>query len=206
MGDFVAYPYGTYAGLDLELGAYTGQNQVGFVWPQGLADPQFDFWSPLGVLLDNSGFTGDSTPTYAAVRWGLTHADRNRSMKGQITNVMADRERYRLLKEEAESKERVLITSEVGLRAFGFRDTIMFDGRELSWEVAIPPDTLYGFNYQNIEMRSRYAKIVESEGPFYDYYTQAHNAVVKSRSNLRYSSPRNFVKWLKTTAVPAAPA
>lgn len=202
--DYVAYPEGTYAGLDVELGAYTGANQTGYVWPNGLADPQYDFWSPLGVILDNTAFTGGSTPTYDAVRWGLTHADRNRSMKGQITNVMADRERYRQLKDEADAKERIVTTSEVGLRAFGFRDTIIFDGRELSWEVAIAPDTLYGFNYQNIEMRSRYAKVVESEGPFYDYYTQAYNALVKSRSNLRYSSPRNFVKWLKTTAVPAA--
>lgn len=201
--DLVAYPKGLYAGLDMELGAHAGAQQSGYVWPNGLADPQYDFWSPLGVLLDHTAFTGASTPTYDAVRWGLTHADRNRSQKGQITNVMADRERYRLLKDEAESKERVLVTSEVGLRAFGFRDTIIFDGRELSWEVAIAPDTLYGFNYQNIEMRSRYAKVVESEGPFYDYYTQAYNAVVKSRSNLKYSSPRNFVKWLKTSAVPA---
>lgn len=205
-GDFVAYPYGTYAGIEMELGEYQGSNQTGYVWPAGLSDPQYDFWSPLGVMLDNTTFTGGSTPTYDAVRWGLTHADRNRSQKGQITNIMADRERFRLLKEEADTKERIIVTSEVGLRALGFRDTINFDGREVSWEVAIAPDTLYGFNYQNIEMRSRYAKLMESEGPFYDHYTQAYNAVVKSRSNMRYESPRNFVKWMKTTAVPAAPA
>ena len=38
--------------------------------------------------------------------------------------------------------------------------------------------------------------IFKSEGPFYDEHTQNYNAVVYTLSNLRFSSPRNFTKWL----------
>ena len=204
--DKVAYPYGTYADLDMRLGAYGGANHSGLIWPAGLSDPQFDFWSPLGVITDHTDFVASATPLYDAVRYGLTQADRSRSLSGQITNVMFDRDGFSSLKSQAETKERIIVTSENGLRALGFKDTIIFDGRELSWEVAIAPETGYGFNFANIGMRSLYPQLTNPEGPFYDYKEQAYHGIVKNLSNLMYKSPRNFAKWLTTTAAGNAPA
>ena len=143
-------------------------------------------------------FSG-SSPTFAlqgdeAMRFAIIHAQRNSSQNGQITNIMLARDLFMDLLNLIDEKERIQITSEHQLRALGFKNTVNFDGIEVSWEAAIPTGVGYGLNYDNIELKSMDDALLRSEGPEYDIHSQAFNAVVSTLSNLKFSTPRNFFK------------
>ena len=180
------------------LGNYGGEQESGTGWPNGIADSEYDFWSPLIVNYTSSAFDG-SANTFAAqgdeaMRFAIIHAQRNSSQKGQITNIMLGRELYMDLLNLIDDKERIQITSEHQLRALGFKNTVNFDGIEVSWENAVPTAVGYGMNYDNIELKSMDSSLLRSEGPEYDIHSQSFNAVVSTLSNLKFSSPRNFFK------------
>lgn len=212
--DYVAYPADTYADLSTTLGNYGGEGDPSLAWPEGVCDPEFDFWSPLIVAYDSSAFDG-SADTFAAqgdeaLRFGIIHGQRNSNTNGQITNILLDRTLYYQLLNLLDSKERILISSENELRAMGFRNTVVFDGVTVSWEAAIPAAGTgvsgvsgsligYGFNWSNMELRCMYDTMFKAEGPYYDEHTQRYNAAVKTLSNLKFNSPRNFVKWCQAT-------
>ena len=96
----------------------------------------------------------------------------------------------------SDDKERIQITSEHQLRALGFKNTVNFDGIEVSLELAVPNGIGYGLNYDNIELKSMDESLLRSEGPEYDIHSQSFNAVVSTLSNLKFSSPRNFFKLM----------
>lgn len=198
--DKVMYPNTTYAGLSTELGAANGENESGKVWPEGIADPEFDFWTPLIVNYTSSAF-GDSTHTFAAqgdeaMRYAIIHSQRNTSMEGQVTNIWLARNLYMDLLNLQTSKEQINITSEHSLRALGFKNVLNFDGIEVSWEAGVPYGVGYGMNYNTVELKSMDDTLLRTEGPEYDIYTQAFNAVVSTLSNLKYASPRNTFKLI----------
>jgi hypothetical protein len=93
-----------------------------------------------------------------------------------------------------------MITDENSLRALGFRDTVNFDGTEVTLEHSVPDGAAYGMNYENITVRSLYGQLLNSEGPQYFMEDQAHKAVVAVLGNLKFKSPRNFFKVVDTTA------
>jgi len=130
------------------------------------------------------------------MRFAIIHAQRNSSQNGQITNIMLARDLYMELLNLIDEKERIQITSEHQLRALGFKNTVNFDGIEVSWELAVPSGIGYGLNYDNIELKSMDESLLRSEGPEYDIHSQSFNAVVSTLSNLKFSSPRNFFKLM----------
>ncbi len=40
--------------LRMDLGNYGGDNESGETWPNGVADPEYDFWTPLIVIANSS--------------------------------------------------------------------------------------------------------------------------------------------------------
>ena len=117
-----------------------------------------------------------------------------KEMKKEVTDVhIGDTVKVHMRIVEGE-KERIQISSEHQLRALGFKNTVNFDGIEVSWEAAVPSTVGYGINYKNIELKSMDDSLLRSEGPEYDIHSQSFNAVVSTLSNLKYSSPRNFFK------------
>ena len=201
--DITGWPAATYAGISTTLGTYGGENESTEVWPKGIADPEYDFWSPLLVNYTCTTDTelGATTNTWAgqgdqAMRYAIINAQRNSSKNGQITNVMLARDLYMELLNLFDVNERIQITSEHNLRALGFKNVLNFDGVEVSWEAAIPGGVGYGLNYDNIELKSMDSSLLRSEGPEYDIHSQSFNAVVSTLSNLKFSSPRNFFKLL----------
>lgn len=198
--DKCGYPNDTYAGLSTILGNYGGEQETGAVWPDGVADPEYDFWSPLLVNYTSSAFNG-AADTWAAqgdeaMRYGIINSQRNSSMDGQITNISLARNLYNDFMNLIDNKEQIQVTSENGLRALGFKSVIIFDGVEVSWEAGVPTSTGYGFNYNLMELMSMYPNLLKSEGPEYDIDTQSYKAVVSTLSNLKFKSPRNFFKLL----------
>lgn len=203
--DYVAWPSGTYAGLEMELGEYQGENESGAIWPDGLADPEYDFWTPLIVMYTSSLF-GGTADTFAAqgdeaMRFAIIHSQRNLQMDGQVTNIWLNRTLFMQLKNLFDAKEEIPISSEHSLRALGFTNVISFDGVEVSWEAGIPSGVGYGVNINHVELKGMEDTLLRSEGPVYDIHTQSYNAVVSTLSNLKFASPRNFFKLIDHTAV-----
>ena len=204
-GDKIGAPAATYAGLSCALGNYGGSQESGTGWPNGIADSEYDFWSPLIVNYTSTAFDGTladgstAANTFAAqgdeaMRFAIIHAQRNTSQNGQVSNIMLGRDLYMDLLNLIDEKERIQISSEHQLRALGFKNTVNFDGIEVSWEAAVPTAVGYGINYKNIELKSMDDSLLRSEGPEYDIHSQSFNAVVSTLSNLKFSSPRNFFK------------
>ena len=198
--DIVGYPNDTYSGLSTVLGNYGGENESGQYWPDGIADAEYDFWSPLVVNYTTThADLPSSTNTWAgqgdeAMRYAIINAQRNTSKNGQITNILLARDLYMGLLNIIDTKERIQISSEQSLRALGFKNVLNFDGIEVSWEAAIASGVGYGINYDNMELKSMDESLLRSEGPEYDIHSQSFNAVVSTLSNLKFSSPRNFFK------------
>lgn len=204
-GDIFGYPSDTYAGLVTTLGNYGGENQSGNVWPLGIADAEYDFWSPL-VLNANSTASvfPASTNTFAGqgdevMRYGLINAQRNSSKDGQLDTIVLDRSFYTQFLNLIDDKEQINITSENSLRALGFKNVVVFDGVEVTWEAGVPASTGYGYNIGMIDLLSMGDTLFEPEGPEYDIDTQAFKAVVGTLSNFKFKSPRNFLKIANLT-------
>ena len=196
--DKLFYPNTTYAGLSTVLGNYGGDQESGVVWPEGIADSEYDFWTPLIVQADSSAF-GGTADTFAkqgdeVMRYAILHSQRNATVDGQITQIFLSRDFYFDLMNLIDDKEQVNITSEHELRAMGFKNVIGFDGVEVTWEAGIPTSTGYGININCIDLMSMDSSLFKPEGPEYDMQTQSFNAVVSTLSNLKFKSPRNFFK------------
>lgn len=198
--DKVGYPNDTYAGLSTVLGNAGGENESGQVWPQGIADAQYDFWSPLVVNYTSTAFSG-TADTFAAqgdeaMRYAIIHSQRNANIDGQITNVILARNLYNDFLNLIDAKEAINIQRNEpnGLVALGFKNVTVFDGVEVSWETAVPTNVGYGLNYNNMELMCMDSSMFRSQGPEYDIDTDSFKAAVSTLSNLKFKSPRNFFK------------
>lgn len=199
--DKVFAPSAVYGNLNCALGAYGGsQHDASLPWPEGTQDSQFDFWSPLIVQRDSTAFGDGSNPgadLEKAIRYGVTHAQRNSTIDGQITNVFMDRSLFISLKDHNDGRQTIEVKQAPdSLVSLGFRNVFKFDGIELSFENAVPAGYAFGINLQCMELLSLTDNLFEDEGGAqYDINTQSMNAVVSTLSNIKYKSPRNFVVW-----------
>jgi hypothetical protein len=199
--DMFGWPADNYAGLNTGLGALAGSQLEG-VWPNGVSDPEFDYWSPIVVNYTSQAFrasTGKTTNTWqdncvVATREGIQQAKRNDTRESQIDLVVLDRRMYIAYLNQLDSKERAIVTRTNGLRSFGFLDTFEQDGCEITTEYAVPTGCGYGMSIQNMELRCMEGSLLTSEGPFYNEDTQAFRYVVSVLANLKMRSPRNFFK------------
>ena len=199
LADKAFAPSDSYANLSCVLGNYGGaQHDAALPWPEGTQDSQFDFWSPLIVQRDSTGFSGTGGAQFEkALRYGITHATRNSTIDGQITNVFMDRSLLIDLKDHNDGRQTIEVkNSPDSLISLGFRNVFRFDGIELSAENAVPAGYAFGINLACMELLSLTQNLFEDEGgPQYDINTQSMNAVVSTLSNIKYKSPRNFVVW-----------
>ena len=197
--DKVFAPSDSYANLSCVLGNYGGsQHDSSLPWPEGTQDSQYDFWTPLIVQRDSTAFSGSGGAQFEkALRYGITHATRNSTIDGQITNVFMDRSLLIDLKDHNDGRQTIEVKqSPDSLISLGFRNVFRFDGIELSAENSVPAGYAFGINLACMELLSLTPNLFEDEGgPQYDINTQSMNAVVSTLSNIKYKSPRNFVVW-----------
>lgn len=191
------YPSDTYAGLSTVLGAYGGSQTTG-VWPNGVADPEFDFFTPV-IVNGTSTYFNATGNTWAnncvkAVREAIHQTRRNDSKEDQVDMLLLDRRSYIDFLNTLDSKERVIVSRTNGLRSYGFTDVFELDGIEISSENSVPAGTGYGLCTGNIELLCMEGQLMTSEGPFYDEITQQFRYVVSTLGNLKFKSPRNFFK------------
>ena len=199
--DMFGWPADNYAGINTGLGATAGSQLEG-VWPNGVCDPEFDYWSPIVVNYTSQAFraaTGSTTNTWqdncvVATREGIHQAKRNDTRESQIDMVVLDRKMYISYLNKLDSKERAIVTRQNGLKSYGFLDVFEQDGVEVTTEYAVPTGCGYGLSIQNMELRCMEGSLLTSEGPFYNEDTQAFRYVVSVLANLKLKSPRNFFK------------
>jgi len=199
--DMFAWPSDTYAGINTGLGAVAG-SQLSGVWPNGMADPEYDFYSPVIVNYTSTAFkaaTGLTTNTWqdncvVATREGIHQAKRNDTKESQIDMVLLDRQMFIDYLNKLDSKERAIVSKTTGLRSYGFSDVFEQDGVEISTEYSVPAGCGYGLCIGNMELRCMEGSLLTSEGPFYNEDLASYRYVVSVLANLRFKSPRNFFK------------
>jgi hypothetical protein len=192
------YPNDTYAGLSTVLGAYGGSATATGFWPNGVSDPEFDFFSPV-IVNSASSYFGASTwkdNCVKAVREALHQTRRNDTKEDQVDMVLLDRRLFIDFLNTLDTKERVIVSRQNGLRSYGFTDVFELDGVEVSAENSVPANTGYGLAVGNIELLCMESQLMVSEGPFYDELTQQFRYVVSTLGNLKFKSPRNFFKLI----------
>jgi hypothetical protein len=166
------------------------------VWPNGEADPEYDFYSPV-IVNHTSTYFGGSTwaaNCVKAVREAIHQTRRNDTKEDQVDMVLLDRRLFIDFLNTLDSKERVIVSRTNGLRSYGFTDVFELDGVEISGENSIPANTGYGMAIGNIELLCMENQLMVSEGPFYDEQTQQFRYVVSTLGNLKFKTPRNFFK------------
>lgn len=201
---FVGTPSSTYAGISTALGAsggtwsLNGSSQV--VWPRGRGSVQYDFWSPIIAIVDNASWS-ISTATWAArsmevTRFCLTHAMRNGSEEGKTDGVFLNPEWWRLYKELAAGKERIVVNrgEAVSLIGLGFTDVMQLDGAEITSEYGIPDDVGYGLNFDEMELMSQNPDLWEFIGPDWSTAHDAYLMLLSFNGQLRTNTPRNQFK------------
>jgi len=206
----VMMPDDTYAGLSTALGNYGG-SQISGIFPLGVAEPQYDFYSPVIVNTGCDYFDG-TTDGFASnaresLSFGILNSQRNSALADQMDMVLMDRSMYYLARNRLTDAERIIVTNKTGLRSFGFKQVFEIDGVECSWEYGTPLTSVsrlgtsysipvaYGFNTKNMTLYSMQDELFKVEGPEYDIDTQHDKVVVDFLGNLKFSSPRRFVKW-----------
>ena len=213
VADLVAIPTATYAGISTVLGNAGGSYQTAPVvsdqyglthWPNGNVDPEYDFFTPLLVNWPSTGFTGGTgtprtfkTQGFEALRFAIINNQRNQLAEGAVDMVLLDRVLYAQLLLAHDGNQRTLVTEETGLKSFGFKNVITFDGVELSSEYFVPSACGYGFNINCMELMSMQSKIFDAQGPTWDINSQSYKMMIDFYGNLRFDSPRNFFKLAK---------
>ena len=189
-------PNDSYAGQSTVLGSAGGSAPTVGSWPNGNADPEFDFFSPVIVNADSSYFGGTtwSSNCVKAVREAIHQTRRNDSKEDQVDMCLFDRRMYIDFLNALDAKERVIVSRTNGLRSYGFTDVFELDGVEISGENSVPANTGYGLATGNVELLCMENQLMVSEGPFYDELTQQFRYVVSTLGNLKFKSPRNFFK------------
>lgn len=207
-GDRFGYPTDSYAGLSTQLGYYGGGrlNATTGTFPDVPVDPEFDFYSPIVVNYNASGFKGQrnwSQNCIAATREGIVQCKRNDNKESQIDMVVLDRKLFIQYLNSLESKERAIVTRENGLRAYGFSDVFEQDGCEICHEAAVPPGLGFGLSIGNMELRCLENQLFMAEGPYFSEETQSYRYACSTLGNLRFKSPRNFFLLAPVTAAAA---
>lgn len=220
VGDPVMVNDDSYAGLDTDFGAYGGSQTSG-AFPEGVCDEEADFWTG-PIFNSNSTFFGspiagatgwiDNAPEI--LRYAITHLRRNATAKRRLNLFVMNRTllyqlKNQLLGSGAGRPEVGLVSSENGLKRFGFTGTFEFDGIECTEEYFVPNTTTiyggttytdrltcYGLATGAMSFHSAYDELfsVDPKSGEYDMHTQAYLYAMRMLGQLKLDGPRNFCK------------
>lgn len=210
----IAKPSDTYAGLQTDLGQYGGawgQNPAAneTAWPVGKGSVEYDFYSPLLVDITNA-FWGTPASGHSfwqdfctqQLRYGILKSMKNKSEKGRLNMALLESELFREFSESVATKERIVVqrgnSDSTSLTGLGFGDVINFEGCEVTTEFGMPLLTGYGFNTNQMELRSMQDRLFVSEGPFRNEESKTTRFSIDFFGNLIHR-PRYFVKWYPYT-------
>jgi hypothetical protein len=191
-GNGVRNPTANYATINCALGAYGGNwSSVGpLTWPHGQGDASYDFWSPLiidvGDSLFGTGTTwgGATGCAVEAVSLAIIKSKKSPSLAGELDCFFLNDEAYRQYISLLRSIQRITISGQASeLIGLGFGDVVQQDsGKDVTWEYGLPTSSMlqsgvgvigYGFNFDQIELRSQQNDVWVPEGPSFDDATKS---------------------------------
>lgn len=205
--DVVGYPSQTYAGLSTQLNNYGGSwtfpstAVIAGIWPAGKGDLTTDFFSPTIVCYNSTSFSG-ATNTWAdncvtSTRYLITHMQRyNQGDDSAVSKVFLDRDLYRQYLNKQESKEHAYVQSNYSLRSLGFEEVFQQDGTEVTWEWGIPAGVGYGFNVENMQIRSMQDRLWDVSPVEFQRLNNAYTVVADFHGQMKFQSPRKFAKLI----------
>lgn len=191
-------PNDEYAGLRTNLGFYGGGRISGTdTWPVSPVDPEADFYAPVLINYNSTGFGNTNGNNWKAncieaTREGIFQSKRNDTRESAIDMVVLDRNLYIQYLNRLNSTERAIVTRSTGLRAYGFTDVFEQDGVEITSEYSVPAGRGYGFSIGNMELHCLEGQLFTAEGPFFQEELQSYRYSCSVLGNLRFRSPRNF--------------
>lgn len=198
VGAFVAQPSDSFAGLNTALASYGGA-WTG-TWPTGVGDAHYDFWSPLLVNYTGSGWTPATktwqTTCIEALRFAILKSHKNKTTRGKIDVTFLNDELYRQFLAALDDKQRIQIQSNSSnstLIKLGFTDVQNFDGVDITYEFGTPQNVGYGFNVDQMELRSMQSQLFVPEGPEYDQASKTWRFSIDFFGNAVWN-PRYFYK------------
>lgn len=201
-GGYVASPSDTFAGLSTVLGNYGGSWTGN--WPTGTGDAHYDFYSPL--LVDYTDTLWEAGNTFAnnaieSTRYGIIKSMKNKTNKGRLDTIFYNDELYRTFLNRLDERERIVVQSNASnstLIKLGFTDVQNFDGVDVTFEYGTPSGVGYGFNVDQMELRSQQGQLFVPEGPDYDIASKSWRFSIDFFGNLCWI-PRYFVKFASYT-------
>ena len=204
--DIYYAPAGTYAALTQTLGNYGGAQEIGLNWPDGNADPEYDFWSSIHLNATSTSLNvGGSGNTFfdqgeEAIGLGISKILRNRNANGGLTHLFMGTSWFETYKRIQRNKQRIIVGADSELTNAGFRQNSFMtdDGVEIVNEYQIDPEEAYGVTFEEIELRCVFDSMFSPQGPFYDEEDDEHRVAIRNLSQLKFGSPRNFLKLTDT--------
>lgn len=184
----------TYAGISTAR----GQNST------VAGQPGYDFWTPVVVNCTTTGKTwaANADQFVTAMVTGLNRS----TMKGERCDlIQLRRDSYRAFCELLRTKERVMVTQAgVGIRKFGFEDTVNYDGVDVTFDPDIPSTdgaskVVHGYAYTVSKMKLMVLgkSLWHASGDDFDVKKQSFIWWVGLHGNLKFVSPRHFGKFVE---------
>jgi hypothetical protein len=217
-GNGAMTPSGTFAGLSCVPGNYGGTwNGGSLSWPNGKsadASQSYDFWSPLLIDYGDTYFgnlTSSGTKwaqnAVEAIAYAIIKTKKNKSPKGQLDCFFISDGMYQQYLTLQRTKERIEIYKDAArspLVSLGFTDVVNQDGTDVTWEYGTPAGLGYGFNCDQMELRSQQATLFVPEGPDFDIASKSWRWSVDFFGNAVWN-PKFFAKLKNYTTTSDTP-
>lgn len=203
--DYVYMPDGSYAGLDMDPGAYGGSWGTG--WPLETPSTEnnsvdtFDFYTPIGVKVTSTSF-GGATPTWKdqhrQAMLYMASALQKDDTDGDTMLGLLNRNWFREAKESLIVKERAMINQNNVVTKLGLAgDSLEIDGITYKPEFGCPARKGLVVNASKVGIHSYQGKLFMSEGPDYHKQTREYRASVDMLGNMTTQSPKYHGAFLE---------
>lgn len=192
----VMVPAATYAGHSTArglLGTWTG------TWPDGSGDAQYDWWSPIILDENGSGWTGTnwSDAALEILRYGIFAIERTTK---PLDMVMLTRSAYTTFVTQLEGKEKIYTErspSNSLLVKLGFGSVSNFEGVDITWEEGVNTgdSTAYGYGctFDTMKICTPNKQLFEPAPIDFKIESLSDRYLVRFWGQLR-SNPRNAMK------------
>ncbi len=211
VGDKIARPADTYAGLSTIPGNYGGSWSAALTtkpnadlatdWPDGSGSTEYDFNSPRIMNWSSTAWTGTGTFVSTAERclrqatiW--TTLTTGKEGKPDVY-LLAGNLYYDYLNLQG-AKQQIFIPYKEG-QDLGFGASPQQEGVGIMEAYGVPTNTGYGLNFDKMKLCCMYPTLFKTEGPEYEMRSGSYLFAVRFFGNLIFESPKHFVK-LKNVA------
>jgi hypothetical protein len=210
-GDKIAKPSDTYAGLSTAAGNYGGtwssnlttspNASLATDWPDGSGDVEYDFNSPIIINWSSTAWTGTATWISTAercLRAASLYAQHTQGKEGMIDVFMLSNNLFYDYANLQAAKMQINIPYKPA-QDLGFGSSMLQEGVGVMPAYGVAANTGYGINFDQMELRCLYPQLLKEEGPEFDIRTGSYLFNVRFFGNLKFESPKWFVK-LKNVA------